>query len=287
MRLVIMFLLACWSVSLYAQQTQVEVFALQHRLAADLVEVVSPLVAPEGVVQSSGNNLIVRATPARLREIRNVINQLDTAPKQLLISVQQGADISQSRQSASVSGRIGGSQGGFGLPGGGREDANVILRDSNGNVVRGGVSDSTRSNQNNSTQQVRVLEGRTALIQVGQERPVVERRVFPSVGRPVVIEQQGFQQVTTGFRVLPRVQGQQFTLQISPQQASLRNNPRNNSGVVDVQRLNTSVSGRLGEWVDIGGAVVQQSRQTSGIGARANTQSNTQTNVLVKVEVLP
>lgn len=291
MRLVILFLLGCWSVSLYAQQTQVEVFALQHRLAAELVEVVSPLVAPEGVVQSSGNNLIVRATPARLREVRNVIYQLDTAPKQLLISVKQGADISQSRQSASVSGRVGGSQGGFGVPGAGREDANVILRDSNGNVVRGGVSDSTRSNQSNSTQQVRVLEGSTALIQVGQERPVVARRVFPSVGRPVVIEQQGFQQVTTGFRVLPRVQGQQFTLQISPQQASLRNdlgnNPRNYSGVVDVQRLNTSVSGRLGEWVDIGGAVVQQSRQTSGIGAQANIQSNTQTSVLVKVEVLP
>ncbi len=280
----------CWSVCLFAQQTAVEVFALNHRLAADLVEVVAPLAAPEGVVRASDNKLIVRATPERMRDIRDirdVISKLDTAPRQLLISVKQGADLTDARQSASISGRAANDNARIAIPPRGRKDANVIVRDGKGNVVRGGVSDSNSRRQHNSTQQLRVLEGRSALIQVGQERPVVERRVFPSVGWPVVIEQQGIQEVTTGFRVLPRVHGQQFTLDISPQQASIRNDSGKNFGVVDIQRLTTSVSGRLGEWVDIGGAVQQQSVQSSGIGSTTSAQSSTNYSVLIKVEELP
>jgi len=282
-------LLILWSLCVFAQQTTVEVFPMQHRLPGELIQVIEPLVAPEGVVRASGNNLIVRATPQRMREIRGVLDKLDTPPKQLLISVRQGADLSDSERSASISGRVGNDSARIAIPPNQRDDANVILRDGNGNIVRGGVSDSTSSNQNTSTQQVRVLEGRSALIQVGQQRPVVERRVFPSVGRPVVIEQQGVQNITTGFRVLPRVHGQQFTLDISPQQANLRSRPGRfgDQGIVDVQRLNTSVSGPLGQWVDIGGAVQQQSLQSSGIGSTASSQSSTNTSVLIKVEELP
>lgn len=256
---------------------------MQHRLAADLVSVIAPLAGPEGSVQAGENNLIVQATAERMQQIREVIRKLDTAPRQLLISVRQGSDRRDNNQSASISGRAGINNGRVILRPQTREDAQAVLRDGNGNVIRGGFSDENRRNQQNSTQQVRVIEGRPAFIQIGQQRPVVTRRVFPSVGRPVVIEEQGVQDITTGFRVLPRIHGSQFTLDISPQQAQLRGQ----SGIVDVQRLTTSVSGPLGQWVDIGGAVQQQNRQTDRLGGSASSQSSIDTSVLIKVDELP
>ena len=287
MRVITILAMLFWSAGLLAQQTSVEVFELQHRLADDLVPVVAPLAAQEGVVRATGNSLIVRATPQAMADIRKVLAQIDTSPRQLLISVRQGADLLDTRQSASVTGRVGGENGRVIVQPRQREDANVIVGDGQGNVFRGGLSDSSSRNQRNTTQQVRVLEGSSALIQVGQQRPVVQRRVFPSVGRPVVIEEPGFQEAITGFRVRPRVQGDQFTLMVSPQQASFRDAPNRAGNVVDVQRLTTSVSGPLGQWVDIGGAISSQSTQNSGLASRSSSQSSTNTSVLIKVEVLP
>lgn len=282
MRTALLLLALVSPLNAFAQQITVEVFSLQHRLASELVSVVTPLAEPEGAVRASGNNLIVRASPAHMADIRKVIAKLDTPAKQLLISVRQGSQVHSNERSASVSGRVGNKQGSVVVPRSQRGQANVSVRDGNGNVIRGGASDSSRSDQRSSTQKVRVLEGHTALIHVGQQVPVVQRQVYPSVGRPVVIEQQGYQDVSTGFRVLPRVHGQQFTLDISPQQASL-----DERGVVNVQRLTTSVSGSLGQWLDIGGAVQQQNISRSGLGSTANTQSNTTSSVFIKVEELP
>lgn len=282
MRAALLLLFLVLPISVFAQQTTVEVFPLQHRLAAELVNVVTPLAAPDGVVRASGNNLIVRATPARMADIRKVIARLDTPPKQLLISVRQGSAVSNNGRSASIAGRVGNKHGRVVVPPSQREQGSVVVRDGNGNVIRGGASDFSGDDQHNSTQQIRVLAGRSAIIQIGQRVPVVQRQVYPSVGRPVVVEQQGYQDVTTGFRVLPRVHGQQFTLDISPQQASL-----GERGVINVQRLTTSVSGPLGEWVDIGGAVQQQSLSRSGLGSTSSIQSNTNNSVFIKVDESP
>lgn len=271
-----------------AQQTTVEVFSLQHRPASGLVSVVAPLAEPGGVVRASGNNLIVRATPSQIADIRAVIAKLDTPPRQLLISVQQGSEIQRKDQSASISGRVGNDHTKIIVPPNQRQQGNVIVRDGNGNIVRGGASNSTQNRQHNTTQQLRVLEGNSALIQVGQRLPVVERQVYPSVGRPVVIQQPGYQDVTTGFRVRPRVHGEQFTLDISPQQANLdEQSSLPGQPGIDVQRLTTQVSGPLGKWVDIGGAVQQQNSQTSALGARSQTQSSRNSSVFIKVEELP
>ena len=51
--------------------------------------------------------------------------------------------------------------------------------------------------------------------------------------------------------------------------------------------MHTTVSGRLGEWIDIGGAVQQIQQQSGGIGYATSAYGAGQRRVLVKVDALP
>lgn len=76
------------------------------------------------------------------------------------------------------------------------------------------------------------------------QRAVVGGRVLEQV-----VERAQYSDVTTGFYVRPRVSGDRVTLEIGPQRDLLS---RQSPGSVDVQSMATTVSGRLGEWMDVG-----------------------------------
>jgi hypothetical protein len=129
------------------------------------------------------------------------------------------------------------------------------------------------------------MEGREAFVRVGQSMPARERQVQRSVvgGRVVeqVVETTQYRDAATGFYVLPRVSGDRVTLDISPQRETLAKQPHRG---VNVQSMVTTVSGRLGEWMEIGGIDVDASGQQSVLLGRATTASRSRGRVLVKVE---
>lgn len=90
--------------------------------------------------------------------------------------------------------------------------------------------------------------------------------------------------VTTGFSVLPRVSGDNVTLEISPQRAVL---DQRDGGAINIQRIHTTVSGKLGEWIDIGGAVREQRSVDSDILSSPRDLRDEQRRVLIKVEEIP
>jgi len=129
------------------------------------------------------------------------------------------------------------------------------------------------------------MEGREAYVRVGQSVPVRERQVRRTVvGGQVVeqaIESTQYRDVTTGFYVLPRIAGDRVTLDVSPQRETLS---RQMPGGVNVQNVVTTVSGRLGEWMEIGGIGQNGSGQQAFILGRATTATRDSRRVLVKVE---
>ena len=107
-------------------------------------------------------------------------------------------------------------------------------------------------------QRVQVLEGRRAYISSGQSRPVMQRqRIQTPAG---VIAQDTFvvQEAITGFEVVPRVSGDRVFLEIAPQRQSF-----DTQGGVQGQAMTTSVSGRLGEWFELGAIAAGDSRSSS------------------------
>jgi len=282
-RLLLALLLVAGSVA--AQETVVEVIPLRYRTAAELIPILQPLIVRDGSVSGFQGQLIVRTTPANLEEIKRILASVDTAPRRLLITVSQDADATRREQSSEVSGRVGGDHARVIIPGSGdRRGGSVVIRNGDDRVrARGFEGVSTESDRN--TQSVQVLEGREAFIRVGQSVPVRERQVRRTVVGGQVVEQvvdsTQYRDVSTGFYVLPRVSGERVTMDVSPQRETLSREIR---GGVNVQRVVTTVSGRLGEWMEIAGIAQDSSGQQSVLLGRSSMGSTETRRVLIKVE---
>jgi type II secretory pathway component GspD/PulD (secretin) len=270
----------------HAQQTVLEVVPLRYRTAAEVIPILQPMLAREGSLSGYQGQLVVRTTPANLEEIKRVLAGLDTAPRQLVITVRQDAEAGRSASAAEVSGSVGGDHGRVTVPGGRepRGGGSVVLRDGD-DSVRLDVREGSGSQVDRNTQSVRVLEGREAFVRIGQSVPVRERQVQRSVvgGRVVeqTVETTQFREAADGIYVLPRVAGDRVTLDISAQRESLSGRAH---GGTNVQSLVTTVSGRLGEWIEIGGVSRDASAQQSVLLGRAATTARDSRRVLIKVE---
>ena len=223
------------------------------------------------------NQLIVRTTPANLTELKQVLATLDAQPRQLVITVRQDATLERERLQGDISGRVSGNNAALAVPGSTNASGGTVTVQRGNDIVRGRI-DSTRSlDSDRNSHSVRVLEGNSAFIRTGVSVPV---RTQAPYGNTVE-----YQDVASGFYVVPRLAGEQVTLEIRPQSESLarpeQNLPR---GSVNIQQAATTVSGRLGEWIEVGGITQSASAQQSTLigGTRAASQDSRQ--ILLKVE---
>lgn len=266
-----------------AEETVLEVLTLQYRSAEEILPVVRPFVERQGAVSAMNNRLIVRATPANLAELRRLLADLDRAPRRLLITVRQGGDFSEEGSRASVSGEIGGGRGRIVLPED-KSDKGAAAEYRQGDSALGARVYGTRTLEaGGETQQVQVLEGRSAYIQVGSTIPVPQRQTVISGGKVVVYDTTAYQDATRGFYVLPRLSGDTVTLEINPR----RNTPGSRPGEIKVQQIGTVVSGRLGEWLEVGGIDRESRSESGGTVYSTRSLSADRRRVLLKVEELP
>jgi type II secretory pathway component GspD/PulD (secretin) len=281
-------LLFCVAGVALSQNAVVEVIPLRYRTAQEMIPILQPMLAREGSISGFQGQLIVRTTPANLEEIRRILASVDTAPRQLLITVRQDADISSERSAAQISGNVGGDRGRVSVPG--TRDSrggNVVLREGD-DKLRVHVIEGRSNEIDSNTQSVRVMEGREAFVRIGQSVPVRGREVRRTVVGGQVVEQvvdsTQYRDISTGFYVLPRVAGDRITLDIRPQRETLS---RQVPGGVSVQSMVTTVSGRLGEWIEIGGIGQDASGQQAILLGRAATSTRDSRRVQVKVDEVP
>lgn len=236
-----------------------EIIQLRNRPADQVLPVIQPLLAPGGTASGTGFQLFVRTSPSNLTQIKQVIASLDRAARQLVISVRQDA-----------AGQ------------GGRFDARAGVTLSPGNSsVRGGIGDTVSSNNDNAAQQVRAQEGAAAFISAGTSQPVVSRSVTRTVNGLVVQESVTPREINSGFYVIPRINGDTVFLDISTQ----RDTPANlGPGSANTNRISSTVSGRLGTWIELGGASTSQSFESSGILSRSTSADASARSTYVKVE---
>jgi len=271
-RLILTSALVIASAAVHAQTQMMEIFSLKYRTVEQMMALIRPLVPPPGTVTGIQNQLIVRSTPQNIAEVRAVLERVDTAPRRLLITVRQDADATTERDRLSVSGTVPLGRNGeivVGAPGGAGVEAQVLS--------------SRRAESDRNTQQVQALEGQPAFIQIGQSVPVPSRQVVRGAFGTQVIDTVEYRDIGTGFQVLPRVNGDRVFLDILPQ----RETPGNaGPGSVNTQRLSTTVSGRLGEWIDLGGATQVIDERQSVLLGRTTRAGIDQRRVLVRVEEL-
>jgi type II secretory pathway component GspD/PulD (secretin) len=266
----------------HAQKTVLEVITLKYRTAEQVIPVLEPLIPKPGTISGLQHQLIIRTTPANLADIKQVLTTLDAVPRRLLITVRQDAALDSGRIGAEMSGSAssGVTQSGAVVQAG-RED----------DFVRGRV-DSTRSlDSDRNTQTLQVLEGNSAFIRTGQSVPLPQRQALRTIvnGRIVerVIDSVEYRDVMTGFYALSRLVGDRVTLEINPQRDTLPAPDQNlPPGSVNVQRIATTVSGRLGEWMEIGRLVQGVSNEQSVILGSTRETSTDNRRIMIKVDAI-
>ena len=281
--------LACSAGSALAQISPqnlvVEVISLRYRTAQELIPILQPMVAREGSLSGLQSQLIVRTTPANLEDIKRILASVDVMPRQLLITVRQDADITNERSGATVSGSVGGEHGRVTVPGSpNTRGGNVVLREGD-NRARVHVIEGRSNEVDRNAQSVRVMEGREAFVRIGQSVPVRGREVRRTMvgGQMVeqVVDTTHYRDMSTGFYVLPRVSGDRVTLDISPQ----RETPSHQvPGAVSVQGVVTTVSGQLGDWIEIGGIGQDSSGQRTVLLGQSTSSTRDVRRVQVRVE---
>lgn len=262
-------LVAFLSFASMSLQAATEVISLKFRLAEGVLPIAQSIVGDQGKVNAYGNQLIVNAPPAVISELRDVLSQLDNEPRRLLISVDT--------QNAAV-----GSESGYrvdGSVGVGDVDVQAGRGETNGRDQVRIIRRSTTS-QGNGVQQVQATEGYPALIQVGQSVPVT---TSGSDGYGQIYQQTQFRDVTRGFYATATVHGDRVQVTISSNQNRMSSTL---PGAINIHETDTRVSGRLGEWISLGGVDESASSNQSGTLRRYSTQGRQDLSLRLKVDTL-
>ncbi|WP_263141970.1 secretin N-terminal domain-containing protein [Pseudomonas sp. RIT-PI-AD] len=249
-------------------RAETEIIPLNYRTAEEILPTAQAIMGNAGRISAYGNQLIVNASPGKIQELRTLLEQLDKQPKQLLISVETAEDRAQDDSGYSVNGSA--SVGGVEVQAGrgevqGRDQVRIIRRNTAG--------------RSGNSQRIQASEGYPALIQVGQNVPLT------SSGRDAygrVYQNTEYHAVTRGFYVTASVTGDIVHVAISSNNDRLS---QTHPGVIDVQSADTQLSGRLGEWMTLGGVAEDIDSDRNGVLQHRSTQGRSDTSVRLKVEL--
>ena len=87
-------------------QATLEVLSLRHRTVEQVLPALRPLMEPGATLTGQGTQLIVRASPANVAELRRALEAIDRPAKRLQISVRLDEAADRASQSVDVSGTI-------------------------------------------------------------------------------------------------------------------------------------------------------------------------------------
>ena len=241
-----------------------EIISLKHRSAEQLLPQLAPFVESGGTLSGANDRLFLRASGRNQAEIRKLVAALDTPLRRLMITVRQGGSSSGEAGGGGATARI--EIGGEGTDIGGR--ARIYRSD--------------RRSQRDIQQQVQTVDGGRAAILVGESLILPLRQVVMTPAGVVVSESLVQRDLGTGFVAVPRLNGERVTLEISPRDDA----PGALPGSVNSQRLVTTVSGRLGEWIELGAAARAQSDSSAGLAVYGTRSASRQRQLLLKVDEL-
>jgi hypothetical protein len=263
MRWLVALCLLILTASAWADNLRVVTIQVKSQPAAALLGTVQPLITSGGGVSAFHDKLIVRGTETEIVQVRELLAEIDRPPRRLLIEVRQSGGLSLQQRDI-----------GYGV---GNDNVQI------GRVPPGGGGQvrynelQTRA-RDSGTQQVRAIDGRPAFIRDGQSVPVYSGHQGV-VGNTWV---QGFnvryRETGSGFYALPRVHGDQVTVEIYQ-----RNDRAAENGVFNVQQASSVLRGPLGGWMTLASTGGADSDSGGGIGRHVQTRRSSDRLVELRV----
>ena len=263
---------------------ELEVIALKHRSAEEVLPVIRPLLDKGDAASGMNYQLFLRTSPHNLAQIKKLLESLDIAPRSLNITVMQNVDSETVTRLTEASGSAGlRREARISVPGSGNNGGLNVELGQGQDRLKAHVASTRSLEDSRNTQQLRVLEGNRALVRSGQSVAIPQRQVIQNQWGTRVIDSSQYQEVSSGFYVLPRVNGDRVTLEISAQNDSLAPGG-GDQPTLRVQQTSSTVSGRLGEWLEVGGSGLRKNNDDTTITTRSASRTHEQRTVLIKVE---
>ena len=260
--LVVRWLLACalgvLASSALAERV-LEVIPLQYRLVFEVIPVLQPLLDPRGTLTGTDNQLIVRTTRENLAEIKAALVGIDVRLRQLKISVTQDLAAVATTDQNALSGALG------------TDHAEVHVTTAHTHSLE----------DDRNLHFVLTMEGQPAYVETGQALPYgYESSTVTPYGADVA-SGTAYAHTASGIYVTPHVHEDRVTLEIAPQ---LERIDPAGSGAIETHRASTTVSGRLGEWIALGGTSNAVGTTEAELVARTRRQGDNTYSVWVRVD---
>lgn len=242
----------------------IHIIPLQHQAPDALVHNLKPMLPQGGMITTHENKLIIRTTTANILELKTLIEELDTPLEALIISVKRGNETLNRHSQFTVGGKL-------------YDSGNTQIRSGNHTQQRQVIVRHQTLNQgNNGEYQVRGLSGRSSYINVGQE---VAPLYSAQVGRGT--DNIGYQSVEKGFYVTPTLRDERVTVAVEVNEDSL------DGANIQRDNITTTVTGKIGEWISLGGLGRYEQNNESGIGRQYRTREQRQQTVYIKIDRVP
>ena len=234
-----------------AADSQVVTIQIKSRPAASMVDAVRPILGQEGSVSAFHDKLIVKGTPEQIATVRAMLNEIDRPARRLIIEVRQASQIAQSTRDFGYGVNTGDVRIGRAPPG---SDAQVRYQD----IRTRGSGD--------SLQRVQALDGRPALIRAGQSVPVYQTQQYIGPWGVSQGYEVQYRDTSSGFYALPRVHGNQVTVEIYQQSERPAD-----SGRFNIQQASSMLRGKLGQWMTLGSVGGETADKRNQIGRHYQT----------------
>lgn len=263
-------------------QGRLEILNLQHSTVEQVLPALQPLVSPGGSISGYNGKIMVRTDPRNLEEIRAALAAIDAPAARLLVSLRREGETASRRSGAEVSGSLGSDEVRVSRSPSGSSSSRIETRSGGSRIELGGDSRSS-AGSSQASQQVQTVDGGQAYIQAGVSVPVALRQVLVQPGGARIVQGTVFRDLGSGFYARPQVLGERVRIDISPFSArSLAP-----SGAAQVEELSTTIEGRLGEWIPLGGTRASSQAGQSGWLQQGSQAGSAESSLWLKVDRLP
>lgn len=230
---------------------ELEIINLNYRPAKDILPILTPLLEKNGTISGEKYVLFIRTSAKNLSDLKKAIATLDADLRQLRISIMQESASNMKRHGFSVSSTS--------------KKTNAIVY-------------STKEKTNKSNQQmIQVTEGQWATLQTGMSLPELTRT---KNSNGTITESLEYKTIITRLKIQPILQGDNINVKVTSFTGK-----KNSHKSKTLQGLSTSVKGKVGQWIALGGITTPSSNQQSGyiFSTQHIAESNKQ--IFIKVEI--
>ena len=279
--LIILFVLVISTSLSIAESMKIEIIPMKNRMVEEVIPIIKPLVVKGGTVTGMNNQLIVKTTPSNIQLIKSILMQIDNAPRKLLISVTRNNNNRFNNEEGGISIKYNSKNINITSPDTGEKGIIVQNKNDDGDVIRYRKSHKETETQENNIFHINTLEGNPAFINTGQLIPIRNQTAIVTSGAVVVQDNIEHRNVSSGFYITPKLRGDNVVLTVSPRFAQLNQNEKN---VINFQNIDTTVHGKLGEWISLGG--IDQSFRASDKRNLINKKqyNEEKSSILIKVD---